>query len=143
MRAVLLAALLVALAPLAASAPSPLCQPDCRVEQNAVGYVSPLVVVPEGGAVVFASLDTTHITVGGAGVGGGFGCFFVASAPGNDAPPVAFDIDGGLLRASTDGGAPVVCEDAVELDEDAFALAYHCGLHPSMRGALVVTAAAG
>lgn len=135
-----LVATLVALAPIAASAPQPVCQPDCRVEQNSFAYMPAVIVVPDGGSIVFASLDTGHVTVGGSGFRGDWGCFFVEGPQGADAPPVKFLVQGGFLFASVAGGPPQLCTDAVSAPS-GFVLPFHCFIHPPMRGAILVTTA--
>lgn len=132
-------AALVAFAPLAVGAPTPVCGAECRIEQNSFAYMPPVFVVPDGGSVVFASLDTSHVTVGSSGIGGGLGCFLAVSEPGDDPDPVVFDVDAGALYATTPGMGRQLCADAVAMPAGGMALPYHCMLHTPMRGALVVT----
>lgn len=137
----LVGALVFLLAPVASSAPAPLCtQSECRIEQNSVAYVPPVAVVPEGAAVTFGSLDTSHVTADG--VSPGSTCLFAASAPGRDPPPTVFTIEEAGLFGTTAGLGTVLCETAIALPNGDFALPYHCELHAPMRGVLVVVAAA-
>lgn len=133
-------ALVVALVPMAASAPTPVCAEDaCRIEQNSLAYLPPVAFVPEGAAVTFGSLDTSHVTADGISPGGT--CLFASSAPGNDPPPTAFTIEDAGLFGTTAGLGTVLCATAIALPNGDFALPYQCVLHGHMRGMLVVTAA--
>lgn len=149
MVALKLAALFVPLALLSALAPpaqaaDPLCDPACTIDQNGLAYLPPIALAPSGSEVTFAALDTAHYTVEGTGVGGGASpCFGVVNTPSVEAPAVRVTVraDGVYAEVLDGKGLPAKrCAAAMDAGGIAFVLPYHCLLHPTMRGALLVTA---
>ncbi|HVM45552.1 MAG TPA: hypothetical protein VM582_06415 [Candidatus Thermoplasmatota archaeon] len=134
MRLAALAAL-VALVPLAAALPA-VCPDPCVVASSGAGYEPLVSVIASGASVVWTSSDYTHITQDGRGLGDD-PCFFVLHDPDSPSPAVRFDVVGTALVATVEGQS-AVCGSAVATPAGA-TLPYYCWLHPTMRGALVVT----
>lgn len=141
MRAVLLAAPLLALLALASTGVTTpaACADPCVVQSSSAAYLPALVEVAAGSAVTWKSIDTTHISVDGLGVGDEDACF---RASANVPTLVRFDIVGGVLHATQTSGAQSVtkpCATAEALPDGSFVVQYYCALHPQMRATLVVT----
>lgn len=101
----------------------------------------PLAVISSGSSVTFGSVDVTHVTRD-SGVTAGMPCFSVIGAGGENSPPVRFDVTKGALFATVEGEA-TRCANAMGDAAAGFALNYFCTIHPTMRGALVVTPVEG
>lgn len=117
--------------------PDPACSGTCTVGAAGTGYTPPVLVVHSGSDVVWHSNDVGHVQRDtGQPLGSPAACFSVASPGGSDSSAVTFDLDGSTLTATV-GGVSTTCANAVATDAGAV-LAYHCTLHPNMRGTIVV-----
>lgn len=126
--------------PFVGAAPLPThCGSDCTIEAAATGYNPPVVTIATGSSVTWVSADIFHVTRD-VGVGSGSSACFEAAGEGmgGAAPPVRFDLVGASLVATIDG-VSTPCPTAVATPAGAV-LSYYCTIHPTMRGALVVTA---
>lgn len=137
---------LVALASLAPAAPAPVfCDAACTISANAAGYVLPAVIVTSGAVVTWTSTDSTHVNRDGLPLVGAQGTCISGDSFHPLAGPVSekLEIVGGVLYATKQGvptPTAVACTGATALPDGSFLLPYYCSLHPTMRGALVVTA---
>lgn len=111
------------------------CIPSCEVEAADTGYTSPVTVISSGDSIAWRSVDNAHVTQETAAGGGE--CFSVVSAGQETSEPVRFDLADGVLTA-TSYGDTYTCAFAIVTPESAVLL-YHCLIHPTMRGAIVVT----
>lgn len=99
------------------------------------GYSPPVVVVASGSNVEWQALDQTHVTQDT--TTGGEPCFINLNIPNEASEPVRFDLAGSVLTA-TSYGETYACTSALTTPAGAVLL-YHCLIHPTMRGALVIT----
>lgn len=131
--------LLVLALPLAAALGLPTtCASDCAVAASSLGYLIPANVIASGTSITWSSSDIGHITRD-LTTGGANACFEVLSTPGSPSQPVRFDVLDGALKATVDG-VTTTCTTAVGVD-GTFAVTFFCTIHPTMRGALVVSGA--
>ena len=136
---------LLALATLVPAAPAPVvCDSACTIQANALGYVLPVVVVRSGANVTWASTDSTHVNRDGVPPVGAAGSCIKADSyhPATNTVSEQFDIVDGVLYATKLGvlvPESFACTSATKLPDGSFLLPYYCTLHPTMRGALVVT----
>jgi hypothetical protein len=136
---------LVALASLAPAAPAPLlCDAECTIQASAAGYVLPVVVVTSGAVVTWASTDSTHVNRDGLPPAGPVGTCIQSDSfhPLTGTVSEKLEIVDGVLYATKQGEpipTPIACTGATKLPDGSFLLHYYCVLHPTMRGALVVT----
>lgn len=133
MRAILLLGAALLALPLIAATPLA-CRDPCEVTATSAGYVAPVVEVVDGGSVAWRSIDVGHVQAA-------TDYCFVQNANGFSEPEaVRFDlVDGGV--SATIAGETLECADAVVLDDGTALLPYHCALHPTMRGVVVVSPA--
>lgn len=132
MKAAILALAALLALPIASTAalPDP-CADPCSIPNGDVSFwIAP---VRSGSRVIFDG-DGGHAMADGSGVAGSASsCFTVENGV-----PVRLDIDAGALFATVSDEA-VECTTAQALPDGSFALPYHCRLHPTMRGAIVVS----
>ena len=139
---IVLAALAVASGGMAL--PGPLtCSTTCVVASNGAGYVPPLLIVESGASIVWKSLDTSHVSAEGTGLGDAAEpCFLVSYSSSNPSDPVTFAIAAGSVTATV-GDDTATCGNTHELPDGGLLLPYWCALHPNMRAALIVEPADG
>lgn len=133
----LLAPLAGALVPTPA-APVACATDECRINAASAGYDPTVMTLSTGASVVWHSPDVTHVTRDLAVGAATPACFEALGQGGEDAPPVRFDLVGTQLVATIEG-VSTPCANAVATPGGAV-LPYFCVIHPTMRGALVVTA---
>lgn len=107
------------------------------IEAADSGYMLPVVAIASGDSVAWRSVDNTHVTQD-TPARGGDPCFLALSQEQATSGPVRFDLVDGVLLA-THQGDTLACSSAVSTPGGA-TLAYHCLIHPLMRGAIAVTA---
>lgn len=134
-------ALLVPLGAMPASADDPgTCASPCTIGASTTHYDPPLVVLANNSSVVWHSTDVGHIQrETSTPVGSPAGCFTVTSPGNGNSPSVLFEVQGGVLNA-TSGSITRTCGNAVQVPGVGFVVAYHCTLHADMRGVIVVKA---
>lgn len=141
-------AALVALAvPPVGALPGPLPEPtapgvcgaDCVITALSTGYDPTVTLVPAGAQVSWLSEDITHVTRDLTVSAAALPCFDVFAGQGDSTPPVRFDLEGTQLVATVDG-VSTPCANAIATPGGAV-LPYFCSIHPTMRAALVITAA--
>lgn len=144
MRALLIVGILLALAPTGATLPAT-CADPCTVTSDVDLYTTPLAIVASGTTVTFTASSGSHVNVDGSGIGENGSCIATPSSASQDGNPYRLTIQDGALYAEgkdllgVDGVRE--CLSATALPDGSFALPFHCTLHPSMRGSLVVTPA--
>lgn len=131
-----LALMLVLALPLVAALPG-VCGEDCRIDAASTGYAPPIAVIASGSSVTWHTVDITHVTRDQI-IGPGAACFEVGAGRGQDAPAVRFDVTEAGLIATVEGES-TTCSNALGAAA-GYVLPYFCTIHPTMRGALVVTA---
>jgi len=133
MRIVLFALGALLALPMASTASIPETCPDpCSIANGGVSFwIAP---IRSGSHVVFDG-DGGHAMADGTSIAGdGPTCFTVPNGT-----PVRFDITGAALYATVVDES-TECTTAETLPDGSFALPYHCRLHPTMRGVIVVSA---
>ncbi|HUR70197.1 MAG TPA: hypothetical protein VM370_13215 [Candidatus Thermoplasmatota archaeon] len=125
--------LALVLAPVAAGAIAG-CVPACEVDASENGYATPITVLPSGQSVAWTSTDITHIN-SDVRLGGDL-CFTTIAAGGETSAFVRFDLVDGALFATVDGET-LPCATPL-VTPAAAVIPYHCELHPTMIGVLVV-----
>jgi hypothetical protein len=125
-------------APLAHSATPLACEGTCYVQAATTGYTLPALVLANNSTVVWNSTDIGHLQrETSLPLSTSAACFSAPVSGGNSSAGVRFDIAGATL-AATLGTTTATCTNAVPTPDGGFALAYHCAIHPNMRGVLVV-----
>lgn len=126
--------------PLVGAAPLPThCGEDCRIDASSTGYSPPVATIASGSSVTFVSTDIGHVTRDVGITASAAACFEAyGEGFGGEATPVRFDLQGTQLVATIEG-VTTRCASAVATPAGAM-LPYFCSIHPTMRGALVVTA---
>lgn len=114
-----------------------LCGTDCRINASTFpGYDPSVAIIESGSTVTWYNTDNTHVqrdqTIGTEE------CFVSYGEGRSDSEPVRFDIVDGALTATV-AGSTATCRSAAGNGAGGFVLGYFCVLHPTMRGALVVT----
>jgi plastocyanin len=137
MRTFLLALLVLLTMPLVGALPV-VCGTDCHIDASSTGYTPPVAILASGSSITWDAIDIGHVTRDGP-LAGADTCFMVVSPSGGDAPPARFDIMGGTLFATVEGET-TACTAAVGNEAAGFTLNYFCAIHPTMRGAIIVTA---
>lgn len=133
MRAILFVGAALLALPLIAATPLA-CADPCDVTATSAGYAAPIVDVIDGGSVVWRSLDVGHVQAAS-----DF-CFVQNANTFSQPEAVRFDLFAGGV-AATIAGETLECADAVTLDDGTALLPYHCVLHPTMRGVVMVSPA--
>lgn len=124
------------------SLPPVTCGDPCDVASASSNYSPPVATISDGASVRWVNADgVAHIHVE-TPVSAPGSCYRVVSTPGGPSPEVRFDITEDGLVATTAPGTPdeerALCANAVGSPTTGYTLAYHCTLHPLMRGTLVV-----
>jgi plastocyanin len=116
------------------------CTDPCTINASfrlpdAPGYSPAVAVLENGTSVVWHSSDgATHPH---SEVSLSSDCIDVTSSAGSDSDSLQFQIWNGTLRTTT-GATSTTCGTAVGTSATGFTLAYHCRLHASMNGRIVV-----
>ncbi|MHB1261529.1 MAG: cupredoxin domain-containing protein [Thermoplasmatota archaeon] len=133
-----LATLVLCLGTAQGIAPPTSCGGTCTITAASTGYMMPVTTVASGEDVVWHSTDVSHVQrETSTPVGSPAACFNVNAPGSGDSAAVTFAISGGALEATV-GSTTTTCANAVEAGGN-FVVPYHCTLHPTMRGVLVVT----
>lgn len=113
------------------------CGAECEIESSSNGYDPAVAIIASGSSVRWYSPDITHVTRD-VTVGSSLPCFEVLHARRDTSLGVRFDATQAGLFATV-GEETLRCTSATGHSAGGYALTYFCTIHPTMRGALVVT----
>lgn len=134
------AAMLLALAPTAASAAPHACADPCTVQITEATYALPVLEIGSGTTVTWVASSESHPTSDS--LSSSIRCYLAAAGAGVTPVGVRFDIVGGGVVATGPGNRdekPTRCTSATALGSSgAFAMTFNCLLHPYMHGVMVV-----
>lgn len=109
------------------------------IDATSTGYTPPVAVIASGDLVTWTSIDITHVQRDMTLTASAVACFEVGAGHAETSPAVRFDATASGLVATVDGESRV-CSGAIGAGAAGFVLPYFCSIHPTMRGALVITA---